>query len=156
MKTSRTNNTKAQTFTRRGFLKASLFGAGLAIERFALPTIAFGQSQTAAVAVIGCGQWGGSLIQDLLGCNKASIVALCDPDQSRLNAQAQVLRDAGKQGILLYTDYRNILNRRDIDVVVVATPAQWLAKITRDACYAVKDVFVETPASHTVYEGQKV
>ena len=56
----------------------------------------------------------------------------------------------------MYGDFRKILERDDIDAVIVATPDHWHAIQTIDACEAGKDVYVEKPVSLTVVEGRKM
>ena len=82
------------------------------------------------------------------------IVALCDADE-------QVLRQglAGLEKNKLkadgYVDMRRLLERKDIDAVVTATPNHWHSLVTVWACQAGKDVYVEKPVSHNVWEGRQ-
>ena len=69
----------------------------------------------------------------------------CHPERAR--------REAGGKAAV-YGDYRLLLERRDIQAVVVATPDHWHPLITVDACNAGKDVYVEKPISHNVREGR--
>jgi len=78
------------------------------------------------------------------------VAAVCDADEGRL---ADAVREAGP-GVAPYRDYRYILERRDIDAVVIATPDHWHAVQTVHACEAGKHVYVEKPASVTVAEGR--
>ncbi len=103
------------------------------------------------LAIIGCGGIGRhhyNVFTRHAG-NMCEVVAICDPYRKQLDefqAMAQRAFDA-------YSDYRRILERKDIDAVVVATPDHWHARITIDACEAGKHVYVEKPASHNVVEG---
>jgi predicted dehydrogenase len=103
------------------------------------------------LAIIGCGGIGRHHYNMFTrhGGNRCEIIAICDPYRKQIDefqAMAQRSFDA-------YSDYRRILERRDIDAVVVATPDHWHARITIDACEAGKHVYVEKPASHNVVEG---
>jgi predicted dehydrogenase len=76
--------------------------------------------------------------------------AICDVDENHLNAAIQ--RVGGHaQG---YKDYRKLLERKDIDAVIIATPDHWHAIMAIDAIQAGKDVYVEKPLSKTVHEGR--
>ncbi|MBM3812471.1 MAG: Gfo/Idh/MocA family oxidoreductase [Acidimicrobiia bacterium] len=55
---------------------------------------------------------------------------------------------------VVYTDYRKLLDSRDVDAVVIATPDHWHAKIFVDACVAGKDIYVEKPIANSVREGR--
>jgi predicted dehydrogenase len=79
-----------------------------------------------------------------------STVAICDVDQERLKTAAE--RVGGNP--TLYTDYRKLLERKDIDGVFIGTPDHWHALMTVEACMAGKDVYVEKPASVTIEEGR--
>ncbi len=78
--------------------------------------------------------------------------ALCDVDEVHLNRAA---RRIGRY-VPLYKDFREILDRRDIDAVIVATPDHWHAVMTIYACEAGKDVYCQKPLSLTVEEGKKM
>lgn len=81
---------------------------------------------------------------------KVKIAALCDVDDNRLEA---AVNNVGA-GATPYRDYRYILERKDIDAVLIATPDHWHAVQTVHACQSGKHVYVEKPASVTVREGQ--
>src|SRR5207247_5943878 len=65
------------------------------------------------------------------------------------------LRNAG-QPVEAYTDIRKLLDNKDIDAISTATPNHWHALISIWACQAGKDVYVEKPVSHNVWEGRKI
>lgn len=83
-------------------------------------------------------------------------MALADVDQNRLTAAVQAFHAQGNYGVDAFRDFRQILDSPSVDAVVVATPNHWLALIAKLALDAGKDVFIETPGAHTVYEGQKL
>ena len=97
-------------------------------------------------ASIGTGVEGCTIMQAALRCPGAEIVAACDLYDGRLTAA----KEYAKKEIFTTKDYRAILDRNDVDAVLVATPDHWHAKITQDACAAGKDVYCEKPMSHTV------
>lgn len=82
------------------------------------------------------------------------IVAVCDVDRKHLaDAQAKVEKAAGRP-CAGYHDYRELLDQKEIDAVVISTPDHWHALPTIHACQAGKDVYVEKPLSLTIAEGQ--
>ena len=97
-------------------------------------------------ASIGTGVEGCTIMQAALRCPGTEIVAACDLYDGRLTAA----KEYAKKEIFTTKDYRAILDRHDVDAVLVATPDHWHARITQDACAAGKDVYCEKPMSHTV------
>jgi predicted dehydrogenase len=105
------------------------------------------------VAVIGVGGMGTVHLKNLLEFRregKVNIAAVCDADEKRL---AKAVETAGP-GATPYRDYRHILERKDIDAVVIATPDHWHAVQSVHACECGKHVYVEKPASVTIAEGK--
>src|SRR5919205_92833 len=80
------------------------------------------------------------------------VVALCDLWQPYLDFAARKAGGSPK----IYRDYRKLLDDRDVDAVVIATPDHWHALQTIHACQAGKDVYVEKPLSLCVEEGRKM
>jgi predicted dehydrogenase len=83
------------------------------------------------------------------------VAAFCDVDHANLDPEVQKWRDRGEK-VEAYTDVRKLLENRDIDVVSVTPPNHWHALVTVWACQAGKDVFVQKPASHNLFEGRKM
>jgi predicted dehydrogenase len=77
-------------------------------------------------------------------------VALCDIDTSRLDKAASVVGGQPR----LYKDFRKLLEQKDLDAVVIASPDHWHALMTIMACMAGKDVYCEKPACNTIEEGR--
>jgi predicted dehydrogenase len=144
--------------TRRDFLRAGA-GAGVlgAAGKVTLlpaalrsaPARPVAPSDRLRFASIGTGIRGGELLRTALACAGTEIVAISDLYDARFTAAQEYAR---KQ-LPTTKDYRAILDRQDVDFVIVATPDHWHAKIVRDACAAGKDVYCEKPMSHTVEEG---
>jgi predicted dehydrogenase len=78
--------------------------------------------------------------------------AVCDVYEANLNAGLKVASTGAKA----YDDYRRMLEDKSLDVVVVATPDHWHARMTIDAVEAGKDVYVEKPLAHTIAEGFQI
>ena len=83
------------------------------------------------------------------------VVALCDVDRAILDAEVQVSRKLNEP-VEAYADVRKLLENRNIDAVSVTTPNHWHALVTVWACQAGKDVYVQKPASHNLFEGRQM
>ena len=100
-------------------------------------------------ASIGTGVRGCELLKASLLVPGAECVAVCDLYDGRHLAA----RDALKKDVPATRNYKEILDRKDVDAVIVATMDHWHRKIVEDACAAGKDVYCEKPMSHTVEDG---
>ncbi len=107
-------------------------------------------SDTVRFAIIGTGVEGCSLLEASLKVPGIDCVAAADLYDSRHTAAREALR--GKD-IETTREYRRILDRKDIDAVIVATPDHWHRKLAVEAAEAGKDVYCEKPMSHTVEDG---
>lgn len=146
--------------SRRYFLRSSAaFGAGTIAMPFFLSRDVLaasgrlGANDRFVVAHIGVGGMGMTHLANMLRFQKEGkvrIAAVCDADDNHLEA---AVNNAGP-GAIPYRDYRYILERKDIDAVLIATPDHWHAVQTVHACQSGKHVYVEKPASVTVREGQ--
>ena len=102
------------------------------------------------VGWIGCGGRGRFISQHLSKVPGVKITAVCDVyERNRERARTSV-----GGGCRAYGDFRELLDQRDIDAVLVATPDHWHAIPTVMACQAGKDVYVEKPLSHSIHEGR--
>jgi len=135
---------------RRAFLAAS---TAIAAPCF-IPFRAFGANERVITAHIGVGGQGTGNLNAFI--SKGAIpAALCDVDSGRL-AKAVKLTADKNLSCDGYGDYRKILDRKDIDAVVISTPDHWHALPTIHACQAGKDVYCEKPLSLTVAEGRQM
>jgi len=140
--------------TRRQFLGAST-AAVVAAGASARSTV-FGANDRIRICNIGIHGQGGSHMEELLGLDGAEIVALCDVDQRVLDERAaQVKGKTGKEP-KKYNDMRDAFADKDIDAVTIATPNHWHSLAAIWACQAGKDVYVEKPLSHNVWEGRQL
>lgn len=141
-----------KNFTRRNFLKtvaASAAAASLGPVSWAR---AAGANGDIRVAVIGFRSQGSGHINTLNKMKGVRLVALCDVDKQVLAKKAA---DLGGN-IQTYTDMRQLFDNKEIDAVSIATPNHWHGLATVWACQAGKDVYVEKPASHNLFEGRKM
>lgn len=141
--------------SRRGFLKAA--GATMALP-YIIPSGVLaapgrpGANDRLVLAHIGIGGMGGFHLNDMqrfVEKGEVQVAAVCDADEKRL-ADAVTKTPAGA---IPYRDYRYILERKDIDAVVIATPDHWHAVQMVHACESGKHVYVEKPACCTIAEG---
>jgi predicted dehydrogenase len=131
------------TLSRRTLLVA---GAGLALP-YLVPSRAWGAGERIGVGYIGVGRRG----RQLMGLPRdAQIVAVADFDRKRADEMAD------KRHCKAYYDYRQLLESRDVDAVVVATPDHWHALATIHACQAGKDAYTEKPLGLTIREGRQM
>jgi predicted dehydrogenase len=132
-----------------GALGAALLGRERAQAQTAGGTKA-AASDRIRVGAIGVGAFGTVDLKDFLANDDVQVVAVCDV--SRENLEKAVALTGGKARA--HTDYRRVLDDKEVDAVVIATPEQWHAIMGIDACDAGKDVYVEKPCSHHIRDGQ--
>jgi len=140
------NNTK---ITRRAVAKAAAATVAVGVLQ---PQRVLGANERIRLGFIGVANRGGQLLDAFLVHKDAEAAALCDVSRSTLERANQKV--GGKAA--LFGDFRKLIDRKDIDAVVVATPDHWHALQTIMACKADKDVYVEKPLSITVVEGRKM
>lgn len=107
------------------------------------------------VGMIGPGNQGINLFKGCLSNPRLEVVAVSDVFKPILDRAVTVAQKIGKQ-ITPYADFREVLTRKDIDAVVIATPDHWHAYMTVEACKNGKDVYVEKPISVDIYESQQM
>lgn len=131
--------------SRRSFIQTSsvaLSGAFLS-QAMAAP------SERIRIGLIGTANRGGQLFDALAPHADAEVVAFCDVHGLALKKWKEEYPNA-----IFETDYRRLLERKDIDAVVIATPDHWHALQTIEACEAGKDVYCEKPLSLKLHEGR--
>lgn len=106
-------------------------------------------------AVVGFNGRGKSHLEGMSELPGTRLVALCDVDQNILDREVKLYKDKGKP-VEGYTDVRKLLENKDIDVVTFATPNHWHSLGAIWAVQAGKDVYVEKPVSHNVWEGRQL
>jgi len=109
-----------------------------------------GANDRIGIAIVGCGGRGRTSFNQFNRRDGAEVVAVCDPDLQRMD------NVAGERSVAKYQDYRKLLEDKAVDAVVLSTPNHWHALGTIMACQAGKDVYVEKPASHSIWEGRKM
>src|SRR6267143_416983 len=117
---------------------------------------AFAQQKPRRVGLIGCGWYGKADLLRLIQIAPVEVVSLCDVDKKMLAEAADIVagRQASKKKPRTYTDYREMLKEKDLDIVEVATPDHWHALAMIAAVEAGADVYCQKPISCDVVEGQ--
>jgi predicted dehydrogenase len=140
--------------TRRGFVGAVGATAG-ALAAASAPRPAFSAAETVRLGLIGAGSRGNQLLSEFLKRSNVEWVAVADVDDRHAEETAErIAKEKGNKKPETMRDYRKMLDRKDLDAVVIATPDHWHAQPTIEACKAGKDVYVEKPLAHNVAEGQ--
>ena len=155
--------------TRRSFIKTAATGAAAAIvspvlgNSMTMPTTISAQAKGAndriRIAILGINGRGKDHISEIMNIAEKSnveIVALCDPDMNILQERANDFQKNHGKKVAIVQDFRKIYEDKNIDAVTLATPNHWHALQTIWACQAGKDVYVEKPATHNIYEGKKI
>ena len=136
--------------TRRDFLKSSMI-AGATMAVAAPFSKVRGANNDIRIAVIGTGSQGGGHCRQWPKLDGVRLVAVCDADLSRAERIKQSNPD-----VKVYQDLRELLDDKSIDAISSATPNHWHSLVTVLACQAGKDVYIEKPASHEIWEGRKM
>ena len=139
--------TQKHGINRRSFLQATALSTGTLSLGGLTPLRVLGANDRIRVGVIGVGGMGSGHLSSLVKRKEADnieVPAVCDVYRKRMNRAKAVCQGEG------YMDYRKLLERNDIDAVLIATPDHWHSKITIDALEAGKHVYCEKPMTHTV------
>lgn len=139
---------------RRTFLKSTAATAMLAAPMY-IPKSSFGANDRVRMAVLGVHGRGKSHIKGFQEQENVEIVTLCDPDKNVLQERAQSFQDTYGKKVKLEQDLRKVLDDKKIDAISIATTNHWHSLATIWACQAGKDVYVEKPLSHNIFEGRK-
>lgn len=153
----RRNAVHGSVLSRRRFLQAALLtgaggSGGLALPhlRGAAAAVGAGRREGVRVGCIGVGNQGKPLMLQ----THQNVVAVCDVDRDRCAAAKQEIERRTGRSCAAYRDYRELLENREVDAVILATPDHWHALQTIHACQAGKDVYVEKPLTLVVGEGR--
>lgn len=160
-------NRNSTKLNRRNFLKTSAItalGAALTWPEIVSSSVfaAKAPGNRITIGCIGVGRMGLGDMREILGFDQAHILAVCDVDSNRVNyARRKVEEYYGMQttsgtykGCAAYKDFRDILDRKDIDAVLICTPDHWHALPAIAAAKAGKDIFLQKPLTLTVKEGR--
>ncbi len=141
-----------QRTNRRNFLKTSVAAGFAASAPFSR---VLGANDDVRVAVVGIRNQGGNHINWFRKIPGVRVVAVCDPDQTFLDRETKAFAGRNEK-VDTYRDYRKLLEDKSIDAVITASPNHWHAPVTVWGCQAGKDVYVEKPVCHTLWEGRQM
>jgi len=150
-----------QSISRREFLLRS-GAAGVAAGWFAAPVArparaaAWKPNATIRAACVGLRGKGNHHMNGLESVDGVDVVALCDVDQAVLGPRAEQMEKRSGRKIRRYRDYRQLVEDADIDLISIATPNHTHTLIAIAAMAAGKDVYVEKPCSHNLWEGRQL
>jgi predicted dehydrogenase len=142
-----THKISRRTFTKR----ATAVGTLAALHAAGVGSV-LGSNERVRLGLIGAGNRGDQLLDAFLVHADAEVAALCDAYERYLPAAQKKVGGKAR----LYHDFRQLLEQKDLDAVIIATPDHWHALQFVAACRAGKDVYVEKPLSLTIAEGQKM
>ena len=144
------------TLSRRSFLRTAAASVSVGGITYFLPQFparaADPKPDPIRIGAVGVGNQG----KGNLGIHAKNCVAVCEVDSTRLAAAvAQVKKASGKEPAA-DNDYRKVLDRKDVDAVVLTVPDHWHALMCVDACNAGKDVYCEKPLTLSIAEGRAI
>lgn len=142
--------------SRRKFIKKSAaLGTGLLLA----PNLSFNRvsaNDKLNIGLIGVGLRGTNHLSNLLARNDVNVTAICDVDSARITIGKDLIKKAGGKSPKTFGsssyDYRNLLELKEVDAVLIATPWLWHTRMTVDAMKAGKYAGVEVSASNTIEE----
>ncbi len=156
--------------SRRSFIKTTAKGAMMAAvaptiikEGITAPEVmpqkAKGANDRIRVAVLGINGRGKNHIEEIMKLSDSAnveVAVLCDPDMALLTPLAADFEKKYGRKVVIEQDFRRTYEDKTIHAVALASPNHWHALQTIWACQAGKDVYVEKPATHNIYEGKKM
>jgi predicted dehydrogenase len=141
-----------RTFLRRSAITSAGLGLATIIPSEARAAGRTSPADKVSMALIGCRNHGFKILRDHLNCDDTNCVAICDVDSNVLNEKANDLRNNYGQNPKLYSDFRKMLEQKDIDAVIIGTPDHWHCIQLVYCLQAGKDVYVEKPLANTIAE----
>lgn len=148
---------KKKNINRRKFIIDSSAGMAAAFAApMILPSRVFGANDRIRVAVLGVNGRGKNHIQGFMGLENVEVVTLCDPDLKIAEQRASEFKETYDKKVKVEQDLRKVFDDKNVDAVSIASTNHWHALSTIWACQAGKDVYVEKPGSHNIWEGRKM
>jgi len=141
--------------SRRNFMKSTM-AAGAAMALLSPNSRVRGANNDLRFAVVGTGGQGNNHIKYFNEKEGVRVVAICDVDREHAEKVARDFEKKYGQKVKTYIDVRELLEDKSIDAITSATPNHWHSLITIWACQAGKDVYIEKPVSHNIWEGRKM
>src|SRR3984893_17697767 len=120
------------------------------------PELVMGANDRVRVAICGVRGRGGDHLHNYSQLPNVQIAALCDIDENVLRQRLAQMEKMGLTKPATYHDVRKLLEDKSIDAISIATPNHWHSLMAIWACQAGKDVYVEKPCSHSLWEGRQL
>lgn len=140
---------------RRQFIRTTALGAGVAAFSTSAWSQVPGANDDIRVAVVGINGQGRSHLNEIQKLPGVRLAAVCDVDQAVLDRELKKLKEKNP-ALKSYRDIRKLLEDKEIDAITIATPNHWHSLAAIWAVQAGKDVYVEKPVSHNVWEGRQL
>ncbi|QDS93513.1 Glucose--fructose oxidoreductase precursor [Roseimaritima multifibrata] len=138
---------------RRSFIAAS----AAASAALSCPAIrAAPKDKKYRTALIGSGWWGMNILREALAAGQTKVVAICDVDQDKLELAAEEVTDLSGDEPKTYGDFRELFEKEDVEIAIIATPDHWHALNALAAIEAGAHLFIEKPTGHTIGESQAI
>ncbi len=146
--------TRRQFIVRTGAVAAASAAAPFVRMTEASPWkgISNSPNEKLVLGLIGCGGMGAANMRNLMNFPDVSVAAICDVDDNRMTGDYNDVEKKYGRKPDVYKDYRKMLERKDIDAVIVGTPDHWHALNLIHAVEAGKDAYCEKPVSHDIHE----
>lgn len=142
------------SINRRSFL--STVGAASAALSFGANVHAQSKAKQYRTALIGSGWWGTNILTEAIKAGQSKVVALCDADLSQAEVCADQISSLTADEPKIYQDYRELFEKENIEIAIIATPDHWHALNTIAALEHGAHVFLEKPTGHTVKESRAI
>jgi len=142
--------------SRREFIKTGAAATAALAAPLILPRSVFGANERIRVAVLGVNGRGKDHIKGMMNQPGVEVATLCDPDSTISAERAKEFEKSYNRPVKTEQDLRRVFDDKEIDAVTIATPNHWHALAAIWACQAGKDVYVEKPGTHNVWEGRKL
>ena len=133
-----------------------VMGAGGAVVSHLASRQAMSANDKIRIAVLGVNGRGMNHVEGIMKQPDAEVAVMCDPDLAVAEKRASEFQKEYGKKVEIVQDLRKVFDRKDIDAVTIATPNHWHSLAAIWACQAGKDVYVEKPGSHNVFEGRKM
>ena len=143
--------------TRRSFIKSGILATTILPSQ--VLNAATAPSNKLTMGFIGLGRMGQGLLNNFIAQKEVQVLAVCDVDTNRRNNAQEIVNNyyksnptKGSADCKAYNDFNELISRKDIDLIAIATPDHWHAYPTVHALLAGKDVYCEKPLTHNIHE----
>src|SRR5580700_11055198 len=126
------------------------------IAFLAHPELVFGANDRVRVAICGIRGRGMDHVKNYAKLPNVEIAAICDIDENLATGRIATMEKMGIPKPKMYVDIRRLLEDKNIDAISIATPNHWHSLMAIWGCQAGKDVYIEKPCSHNLWEGRQL